>query len=80
MLHKKNQQRQVERVHGKATCLLIILSQFPLKSTYHTKDQTPHWMHDLIEKVVDVPVDGNCGFRVVAGLRDSILFLRMTKF
>jgi hypothetical protein len=30
--------------------------------------------------VVDVPVDGNCGFRVVADLRDNILFLRMTKF
>ncbi|AES82174.2 hypothetical protein MTR_7g109380 [Medicago truncatula] len=33
------------------------------------KDQIPIWMHDFIEKVVDVADDGLCGFRAVAGLR-----------
>ena len=34
------------------------------------KDHIPIWMHDFIEKVIDVPGDGHCGFRAVAVLRN----------
>jgi len=34
------------------------------------KDQVPHWMHEFIEKEVDVASDSHCGFRAVADLRD----------
>jgi len=34
------------------------------------KDQIPIWMHDFIEKVIDVPGDGHCGFQAVAVLRN----------
>jgi len=47
--------------------LPIILTQLRLKSTYHT-NQIPIWIHDFIEKVVDVAGDGHCGFRAIAGL------------
>jgi len=32
------------------------------------KDQIPHWMHEFIEKVVDVPGDGHCEFCAVTRL------------
>jgi hypothetical protein len=44
--------------------------QIPVKVHIQHKDQIPHWMHDFIENVVDVAVDGHCGFRAVAGLRN----------
>jgi len=34
------------------------------------KDQIRHWMHDFIEKVVDVAGDGHCGFHEVAVLHN----------
>jgi len=34
----------------------------PVKVDIPHKDQIPIWMHDFIEKVIDVPGDGHCGF------------------
>jgi len=34
------------------------------------KEQTPHWMHEFIEKVVDVAGDGHCGICAVVGIRN----------
>ncbi|KAH1246904.1 hypothetical protein GmHk_06G016903 [Glycine max] len=35
-------------------------------------DQLQPFMHDFIDKIVDVKADGNCGYRSVAGLLDYI--------
>jgi len=42
----------------------------PIKVNIPHKDQISIWMHDFIEKVIDVPGDGHCGFRAVAVLRN----------
>jgi len=45
----------------------------PVKVHIPHNDQIPIWMHDFIEKVVDVAGDGHCGFIAVAGLRNLSL-------
>ncbi|AES98802.1 hypothetical protein MTR_5g073000 [Medicago truncatula] len=40
------------------------------------KDQIPYWMHEFIEKEVDVAGDGHCGVRAVADLRDMYVDAR----
>ncbi|KEH22913.1 DUF674 family protein [Medicago truncatula] len=62
-LHKQIQQGQVKKVHG----------QFPKIITQIPKILSQFWMHDFIEKVVEVAGDGRCGFRAVAGLRNLSL-------
>jgi len=42
----------------------------PVNVDIPNKDQIPLWMHDFIQKVVDVPGDGYCWFRAVAVLRN----------
>jgi len=42
----------------------------PVKVHIPHKGQIPIWMHDHIEKVVDVASDGHCRFRAIAGLRN----------
>jgi len=42
----------------------------PVKVHIPHKDQISHWIHQFIEKVVDVTGDGHCGFRAVADLRN----------
>jgi len=46
------------------------LKPIPVKVHIPYKDQILLWIHDFIEKVVDVPGDGHCGFRAVAVLRN----------
>jgi hypothetical protein len=42
----------------------------PVKVHIPHKDQISHWMHQFIEKVVDVTGEGHCGFHAVARLRN----------
>jgi len=62
-VHRQNQQGQVERVHGKATCLILLLSQFQkiwsqhqLKSTYHTKTKSQFGCMNLLKRLRIYPV------------------------
>ena len=44
------------------------LKPTPVKVHIPHKDQIPIWMHEFIEKVVDLPGDGHCGFQAVVVL------------
>ena len=58
-VHRQDQHGWVERVHGKGTCLLLLLSQLkkirrcqhPLKSTYHTKTKSQCGCMTLLKRL-----------------------------
>jgi len=45
----------------------------PVKVNFANKDQISSFLHEFIEKAVDVAGDGHCGFRVFASPHDILV-------
>ena len=81
-VHRQNQQGRIERVHRKATCLLLLLSQFrkirrsqhPLRSTYHTKTKSQFGFMTLLKRLQMYSVMAIVGFEQ---LRSYVTWLLM---
>jgi len=44
-----------------------------VKVNFAHKDQISSFLHEFIEKMMDVAGDGHCGFHVFAGLHDILV-------